>query len=301
MGGHPAFLKVSDAPLIGHSEKSSAGPHGAMSDPNAIEFRFLELNHYDNEPHFRRFSKVLEARKQECTLLLPKGIPPQNLFESFLNHILLGIDQHRYLPVARFCDGEYRFYAGQETTTCWGERGSRLQNPGVERLHAEALRTIHEQGVLCPNLNLAYLKLQSGFLEFLARHGISLRNYVPFYFVYALLVHPVFLDRLRRSSVALVTSFRNKNSAAIAKTLEGLGIRDVSRHEIPESGVAHGEFDLSIAEKVDVTLVGAGIGAPLVLARLQRQSCVAIDAGFIFHLWDGTFDRYERLFLNYEP
>jgi len=271
-----------------------------MSDPDAIEFRFLELQHYNNEPHFQRFSKVREARKQECTLLLPKAIPSQNLFDSFLNHVIQAIDRRSYLPIARFCDGEYGFYSGRETTTCWGERRSSLKNEGVESLHVEALRTIHKSGILCPNLNLIYLKLQSGFLEFLARNGMPLQNYAPFYFVYALLVNPVFLSRLRGCHVALMTNFKNKNAAAILRKLDSLGIRDVTRHEIPASGVAHGEFDFTFDRKVDVALVGAGIGAPLVLARLKSEDCVSIDSGFVFHLWDGTFDRHERLFLNYE-
>jgi hypothetical protein len=274
--------------------------NNGMSDPGAIEFRFLELKHYNNEPHFQRFSKVLEARKQECTLLLPKGIPAQNLFDSFLNHVIQAIDRHCYLPIARFCDGEYGFYSGKETTTCWGERRSSLQKEGVEQLHAEALRSIHGNGILCPNLNLAYIKLQSGFIEFLANQGILLQNYAPFYFVYALLVNPVFLSRLRCCSVALITSFKNKSAPAILKTLQSMDIRDVSCHEIPETGVAHGEFDVTIGRRVDVALVGAGIGAPLVLARLQQEGCLSIDSGFVFHLWDGTYDRYERLFLNYE-
>jgi len=271
-----------------------------MSDPNAIEFRFLELKHYNNEPHFLRFSKVQEARRRECTLLLPAGVPAQGLFDAFLNHVIQAIDQHRYLPIARFCDGEYSFYAGKETTTCWGECCSSLQKAGVELLHTNALRTIHENGILCPNLNLVYLDAQSSFLEFLTKRGMPLQNYAPFYFVYALLVHPAFLSRLRSCSVALITSFRNKNSAAILKTLQDMDIRDVCRYEIPETGVAHGDFDFTISRRVDVALVGAGIGSPLVLARLQEERCLSIDSGFVFHLWDGTFDRYERLFLNYE-
>ncbi len=271
-----------------------------MSDAAAIEFRFLELAHYNNEPHFKRFAKVVEARKQECTLLLPKGVESQALFDSFLNHVIQSIDDRRYLPIARFCDGEYQFYAGKKTTTCWGERGSDIQQDGVEQLHVAALRTIHQNGVLCPNLNLAYLKLQTSFLEFLAKRGMPMQNYAPFYFVYALLVHPAFLERLRSCRVALITNFKNKNSKTILKALEGMGIPDVSCHEIPETGVAHGQFDLTFNRKIDVALIGAGIGAPLVLARLQSESCVAIDSGFVFHLWDRTFDRYERLFLNYE-
>jgi hypothetical protein len=271
-----------------------------MSDAAAIEFRFLELKHYNNEPHFQRFSRVLEARRQECTLLLPKGVESQTLFDSFLNHVIQALDQRRYLPVARFCDGEYQFYEGKETTTCWGERKSSLRKEGVEQLHIDALRTIHQNGVLCPNLNLAYLKLQSSFLEFLSRHGMPMQNYAPFYFVYALLVNPAFLSKLRSCRVALITNFKNKSSASILKALDAMGIRDVCCHEIPASGVAHGAFDLQIDRKIDVALVGAGIGSPLVLARLQAESCVAIDSGFVFHLWDGTFDRYERLFLNYE-
>lgn len=271
-----------------------------MGNADSLEFRFLELKHYNNEPHFRRFSNELEVRKSEITVLLPKGIQTQNLFDAFLKHVIQAIDAPRYLPIARFCDGEYSFYAGKTTTTCWGERRSSLKNEGVEKLHIEALRVIYENGIMCPNLNLVYMGLQSDFIGFLARHGMALRNYVPFYFVYALLVNSVFLRRLRDCRIALITSFKNKNSAAIMDTLQGMGIRNVSCHEIPDSGVAHGNFELNFDGKVDVALVGAGIGAPLVLARLAEKGCVAIDSGFVFHLWDGTFDRYERLFLNYE-
>ena len=271
-----------------------------MGNSDSVEFRFLELKYYNNGPHFQRFSKVLAMRKRECTLLLPKGIPDRNLFDAFLAHVVGAVGRGRYLPIARFCDGEYSFYSGKATTTCWGERQSRLQNDAVELLHTDALRTIHQNGVLCPNLNLIYLGLQSDFIEFLAKRGIPLQNYAPFYFVYALLVNPAFLGRLCSCRVALINSFRNKNTTAILKTLQSMGIRDVSCYEIPESGVAHGHFDLKIDRKIDVALVGAGIGSPLILARLQEKSCVAVDSGFVFHLWDGTYDRYERLFLNYE-
>jgi hypothetical protein len=265
----------------------------------SVEFRFLELAGYDNSPHFERFRKVLEARRRECTVLLPAGVDPQRLFDQFLKRVLDSLEKQRYLPIARFCDGEYNFYSGNSTTTCWGERDSDIKLEGVERMHIEALRRISDEGFVCPNLNLVYLKQQSVFLDFLARRDMPLRNYVPFYFVYALLVNPAFLAALRERRVALVTSFANKDAKRILASLASKGIRGVECCEIPPSGVAHGEFDLKLNGKPDVALVGAGIGSPLVLARLREQSCPAIDSGFVFHLWDGTFDRYERLFLNY--
>jgi hypothetical protein len=265
-----------------------------------MEFRFLELEHYNNSPHFDRFARVLEGRRRECSVLLPPRTEPQPFFNAFLNHVRAALDQRRYLPISRFCDGEYSFYSGRETTTCWGESRSSILHPGVEQMHVEALRAISAQGLLCPNLNLVYLQAQSKFLEFLSGHGMPLANYVPFYFVYALLVNPGFLAALRERHLALITNFRNKNTANILATLQALEIRDVSLCEIPASGVAHGAFELKLGRRPDVALIGAGIGSPLVLARLTDQSCLAIDAGFVFHLWDGTFDRYERLFLNYE-
>jgi len=267
--------------------------------PNAIEFRFLELEHYDNAPHFQRFARVAEARKRECTVLLPAGTQSQALFEAFLNHVLSAVDSRAYLPIARFCDGEYSFYSRRETTTCWGEQRSSIAADGVEARHINALRTIARHGLMCPNLNLIYLKAQSDFLEFLARNGMPLQNYVPFYFVYALLVNPRFLGSLRKRHVALISNWKNKNGQNIARFFQSLAVGKFTFYDIPASGVAHGEFDLRIESRPDVAFVGAGIGAPLVLERLQSASCVAIDTGFVLHMWDGTFDHFERLFLNY--
>lgn len=265
----------------------------------SVEFRFLELEHYDNEPHFRRFERVREARRRECTILFPSGADPQKSFDRFLQRVIGAIERGEYLPVARFCDGEYNFYRGRTTTTCWGERGSDLNLPGVEERHTAALREISGAGFLCPNLNLAYVGLQTEFLEYLARHGMPLRNYVPFYFVYALLVNPQFLAAVAGRRVALITSFENKNLDAIRAALASRGIENVEYHELPSSGVAHGDFKLDLEARPDIALVGAGIGSPLVLHSLRDHSCPCIDAGFVFHLWDGTFDRNERLFLNH--
>lgn len=265
----------------------------------SVEFRFLELEHYDNSSHFRRFAKVVEARKREATLLFPAGTEPQSFFTSFLQQVVAAIAGRRYLPLARFCDGEYRFYSGDVTTTCWGEKQSSLKTPGVEKLHVDALRLISQEGILCPNLNQIYLGLQSDFLEFLSRRGMPLRNYAPFYFVYALLVNPAFIAALRGRTVALISNFANKNLGNILTVLRGYGLRNIDTYEIPASGVAHGNFEIKINRRPDLALVGAGIGSPLVLAQLRAQSCVAIDSGFVYHLWDGTFDRHERLFLNY--
>jgi len=266
----------------------------------SVEFRFLELEYYDNSPHFARFARIIEARKRECTILLSMGVHPQMLFHSFLRCVVEALECRRYLPIARFCDGEYRFYSGRKTTTCWGERDACLGCDGVEQMHVRALKVISEQGFLCPNLNLTYLGMQSDFLEFLAKRGMPLRNYVPFYFVYALLVNPSFIESLRGRHIALISSFGNKNLSNILSVLESSGIRDVAIYEIPPSGVAHGQFELRIQRRPDAAFVGAGIGSPLVLASLEEHACVAIDSGFVFHLWDGTFDRYERLFLNYD-
>jgi hypothetical protein len=265
----------------------------------AVEFRFLELKHYDNSLHFERFARVAEARKRECTVLLPSGIDLEAYFDGFVDRILDAIRGQAYLPVARFCDGEYSFYTGRTTTTCWGEKDSSLAADGVEDKHVAALRTISDRGFLCPNLNLVYMGIQSDFLSFLSARGMPLRNYAPFYFVYALLVNPRFLAALRGRRVALISNFANKNTAGIRAALESHGISDVEYHELPGSGVAHGDFRLKLERRPEVALVGAGIGAPLVLHALQDLSCPCIDSGFVFHLWDGSYDRHERLFLNY--
>jgi hypothetical protein len=272
-----------------------------LDDVSAVEFRYLELAGYDNGPHFRRFELEATARRRECTVLVPAGADPAGLFEMFLATVLGALGDARYLPIARFSQREFAFYSGRETTTSWDDRSSSIVRPGVQERHAAALRGISQAGFLCPNLNLAFLGVQGPFLEFLARHGMPLSSYLPFYFVNALVVNPRFLAALRGRRVALISSFGNKDLRRIRARLDDLEVGQVSIHEIPASGVAHGEFTLELEAGAEVAFVGAGIGAPLVLAGLAGSRCVAIDAGFVLHLWDGTLDCYERPFLNYAP
>lgn len=253
-----------------------------------MEFRPLQLDGYEVDP----------GKQDEATVMLPEGKMAEPLFESFMGSVLFEMEERQYLPIARFCDGEYAFYAGREVETCWGEKA---KMEGHEFRHIDALRLISRKGYLCPNLSKAWEPQWRPFLEWLDRHGILLQRYAPFYFVYAMLGHSTFLKALRGKRVGLISSFANKDLRGLTHVFQHeIGAKSVDLCPLPASGVAHGEFEVEFYFAPDIVFVGAGIGAPLVLAELEPLGCVCIDAGFLFHIWDGSRSKRERLFLDYQ-
>lgn len=259
------------------------------------EFQRLELTGYDNSIHMQRYAAVAQDRDLDRTVLLPADQPTQAVFESFVGTVVQSIRTHRYLPVARFGDGEYAFYAGEPIHTCWGE-DAKLQNPA---LHIAALGTISAHGFLCPQLSRlgAWNVENNGLLRFLDVNNIPV-SYRPNYFVYALCSHPAFLTELKGKRVAIVTGLANKNRKRLEEKLASFGVSNVELIDIPTTGISNG-FDFTAPDRPDIVFVAAGIGAPLVIETLSRLSVPVIDIGGVVNLWDGSLDPHERMFMYY--
>ncbi len=124
--------------------------------------------------------------------------------------------------------------------------------------------------------------------RWLLRNNIALtsRNYVPFYFIYALLRGPRQQDILRGRRILVVHSAQGMKRKAITKSLQDCGAINVAWLEISGNRSWHDTLTISpYIGKVDICLVGAGIGKPKILNHLRPLNVPCIDAGYVFEAW----------------
>jgi hypothetical protein len=72
----------------------------------------------------------------------------------------------------------------------------------------------------------------------------------------------------------------------IERGLLAAGASDVLWHPISTSGSLHDVVDVdSFIGRVDLALIGAGVGKLAVLTQMTPLAVPCIDAGFVFELW----------------
>lgn len=122
-------------------------------------------------------------------------------------------------------------------------------------------------------------------------------NYIPVYFVYAMLTGP-YRHRIYQGCRALViTSYDDAKRDAIAKGLEREGVADVQFLPLSQGRSMYDTIDLSTVKRpVDLVLVGRGIGASAILCQLEPLNTVAIDAGYIIECLADPERKRERTF-----
>ncbi|MDD4428535.1 MAG: hypothetical protein PHG64_09120 [Paludibacter sp.] len=107
-------------------------------------------------------------------------------------------------------------------------------------------------------------------------------NYIPFYFVYALLSGPLRFEIYQKRSILIVTHASIERQKAIKNSLEKEGVAKVQFLQLSEDRSMYDTIHLdSLKYPVDLALVGGGIGASNILCQLEPLSVPAIDAGFI--------------------
>jgi len=272
-------------------------------------FRFdaLVVTGIDNSPAVERFGPGI--REQE-TCLLHETAPSGDACVAMLSErVRSGISDRKGMPVVRFADGEYAFYAG--SLRCNGLYEQAESSDAIRRsipAHAEDLRYVAETGILAPlvfpgNIGPVRRKFpefwkRSGddgaafFLEFLRGHGVRLSetNYVPFYVVYAYLTSRAFAATVDGRKVCILNS--DIDMASCATWFAALSSRpSLVPVPIPASYVAtrwdsmRDEVLRAVPPDVDLCLVGAGVGALRVCADISRRCSVpALDAGHALNM-----------------
>jgi peptidoglycan/LPS O-acetylase OafA/YrhL len=279
-----------------------------------------------------------QQRRPEDYTLAPAPIECAAWFEGFAARIEDAVGR-RYLPVCRLADGEYEFLFGPSSwnprlppvrravsaarVMAWRWRHWRSgfhaeTAPGISsgELTAEECRALRPivfsdlekivgEGVLAMHLSYGREPFQEAHFPairtWLQHRGIALNhaNYVPFYFVYALLRGPRSTALLGGRRLLVVHSAEGAKQVAIRRSLMAAGAASVEWLAIsPTRAFAENLGIDCLAAKPDLCLVGAGIGKTRVLRQLEPLAVPCIDAGFTFEVWADPDRQWDRAFMT---
>lgn len=271
---------------------------------DGFRFEHLHMQGIDNEPVFALNHPVL--REQERCLVSPAA-PSGDQAVAAISAAVESTIGRRALPVVRFADGEYLFY--MRSMKCNGLY-QQAQSPEAIRAafpaHFEAMRRVAASGLLAPlvfpgNVKVGrrswrrfWKKPKSDdqalrFLDHAASEGVRLdvRNYAPFYAVYAYLSGPAFAATVHGRTVGVINSDFREDACGAWFARRGCRPR-VVHVPISDRFVATGWSRMrdSVLSKldpsVDLWMVGAGIGALEVCEEVSRVTGrPAIDSGHI--------------------
>lgn len=255
---------------------------------------------------------------------IPEAAQPEEMFQGFVDRVQASMGKN-YLPIARMSDGEYRLLFGYQRPSprlrAAGRVFERIRElrrflrqpfrvsaatlPNVSsgtysRNEAEQLRVeltigaqhVADHGFLALHLTYGARPFQEQYFPalraWLTSSGIALNksNYVPFYFVYALLSGPQRHVVLRDARILLIHSARGTKKEQIARRLreEGAAAVEWCNISAARSGLDSPDFG-RYAGRVDVVMLGAGIGKFRHFAGCERLNVPVIDAGYMFEVW----------------
>lgn len=264
--------------------------------------------------------------------LAPTPRPTPEWFEAFTDRVVEAIGR-RYLPVGRFSDGEFRFLFGDTGHLANQPMARRVASRARQRLQRWTKRTftagmvgryhsgeftqqewassrarfddlahhLARHGLLALHLNHAAIPFQQRYYpaiaSWLRRLGLTLdeRNYVPFYFVYALLTGPHRARVLSGRRVMVVNGATGDKRRRIVEGLQREGAQVVHWEPLSEKRSMYDRLDVTRWRgQVDLVLVGAGIGKANVLPQLEVLGVPCLDAGFVFEVWADPSTAAER-------
>jgi hypothetical protein len=171
------------------------------------------------------------------------------------------------------------------------------------RRYAEMLCEISKKGMLALHLSYGQIPFQEHYFPALGRwlkeNQIMLTddNYFPFYFVYAALTGPRRGELLKDRRVLVVNGASGEKRQKIEAGLRHEGVAEVLWHPISLDRSLYDRLDLDpYIGKIDLALVGAGIGKPNILVQMEPLNVPCIDAGYVFEVWADLKNKWKRAF-----
>lgn len=252
----------------------------------------------------------------------------ESQYERFRNRVIAAIGRE-YLPVYRMADGEFGFMAGQRKLmrdraslrrhvinqvririrggshrTCWGEEYTAAEMDRGNQVFLRSLERVAERGVIAAYFAVrgdgwgeAYFEPVCDWLD---TNHIALNddNYVPFYFVYAMLNDPRRSELYNGRRVLVVTHLTAERTSALERALLGEGAASVAFVPVSANKSLLDSIDLTtVTDAVDLALVAAGIGSVNILAQLEPLGIPCIDCGISLECLLDETRRLERPFL----
>jgi hypothetical protein len=135
--------------------------------------------------------------------------------------------------------------------------------------------------------------------DWLERSGVSVdgANFVPCYFVYALLLGPDRRRLLAGRRTLLVTSGEHGKDRLLTAALAREGARSVQFLPISRSKAMFDRVDLEKVQRpIHVALVGAGVGASNLISQLKPLNAVCLDAGYVLDCYADETLKGTRVF-----
>jgi hypothetical protein len=320
---HDIPSSVGDAPKAAPSAGLALLPAPYRILPASVPFRV---------PGFEGQSRATDF------VLAPGPIDCAAWFGRFVDRVSRAVGTS-WLPVCRMSDGEFTLLFGPQPPSLRYPPARRLrmrlrQVAGIVRRRLTGLRAHTAKGVssgamsyaeiraLAPvmareyadvaragilGLHLSYGKtpFQEQFFppisRWLADQAVTLTpdNYVPFYFVYALLRGPAFPQLVSGRRVLVVHSADGGKREAIATAIRAAGAREVDWLSISSSRAFADRLDLgTLPARPDLCLLGAGIGKARLFGQLMPLAVPCIDAGFSFEAWADPDKQWDRPYMT---
>jgi hypothetical protein len=164
--------------------------------------------------------------------------------------------------------------------------------PEIRAAYAKEMNSVATTGILALDLSFSSTPFQEHYFQVLGRWLKSVRinltidNYVPFYFVYALLVGPQRGRILHGRRVLVVHCAEGGKRRAIEAALQREGVREILWHQISRTRSLFDTIKVNqFVDCVDLCIFGAGIGKPAILRQLLPLGVPCIDAGCVFETW----------------
>lgn len=273
------------------------------------------------------------ARTEGDLAFAPAPIRCEDWFDAFVDRLVDSLGK-RFLPVCRMSDGEFLFLFGPQPPLPTGSllkrargqfgyllsriRHARRFKAGMvgryasgdytrdewRRAHAEWATNVvalGREGILALHLSYGRVPFQERYFpalrSWLAQNALPLTfdNYVPFYFVYALLTGPRRGEVLSGKRVLVVHGARGDKRARIVRSLEDEGASSIEWLEISANRSLFDRVDPTpFIARCDVVILGAGVGKPGLLRSLAPLSVPCIDAGYVFEIWADASARGQR-------
>jgi hypothetical protein len=279
----------------------------------------------------------MQARPTD-RVLAPEACDSESWFNAFADRVAAAVGR-RFLPVCRMSDGEFFFLFGRQPPSLRlppalrfrrrirqtlgslrgamrGFHASTASNVSSgdfssaewrrhRPLLAKDYLSILASGVLGIHLSYGETPFQEQYFPAIARwlvqagRKLTLDNYVPFYFVYALLRGPRIRAMVDSRRLLVVHSAAGAKRDAITQSLTTLGAQSVSWLTISPTRSFADTLDLaSVTNAPDICFVGAGIGKASILRQLEPLGVPCIDAGYVFEVWANADRQWDRPYMT---